>query len=271
MRIDFKGRVIVVKQVQRALGLLPDGDDRTKTWQAIVDSLPLVPVPRIQKSFQDRDVITARVQRSLGGIFDDGHDGQETWAALAQRFDPALAHAPKPTPSPFVTVQKGNYEEDRVTSPNRSSATGNECKGLVIHHASGYYKGTINWCCTKGTNAGYHVLINTDGHRTTMGPDSARLYHSGESSHNGRKWCNGFMLGLAFIGNTNDGAMRGDAGRHLTDDEVASAKEWILPRMTKYGWKREDFTAHRLVSPGRKDDTSLDALRRVTHAVFGHV
>lgn len=267
-RIYFKGREIVVMQVQRALGVKPDGDDGSATWQAIADKL-LSPVPQITKSrsfdFPGREEITKRVQRALGGVLVDGCDGQETWAGLAEWFDPELKEA-EIKPFKQAAATPGRYSERVVSSPNRSSST-NEKRGCVIHHASGYYEGTVSWCLQRGTNAAYHVLINTDGRRTVMGEDTARLYHSGESEFRGRKFCNAFMLGLAFIGNTNDGAMRGAAGRDLTADEIASALEWLKPRMAKYGWTKKDITAHRIVSPGRKDDTSLKALNQILAAL----
>ncbi len=268
-RIPFKGREIVVKQVQRSLGLTVDGDDRRATWQAIAERLPLSPVPNLAKStaveFPGRDELTKRVQRALGGVLVDGHDGQETWAALAQRFDPVLKHGDLPV-APTQKPVSGGYSERVVSSPNRNSGT-NECKGCVIHHASGYYDGTVSWCLQKGTQAGYHVLIATDGRRTIMGEDAARLHHAGASVWKGRSGCNAFMLGLAFTGNTNDGAMRGDAGRHLTPDEIASALQWLRPRMKRYGWSKNEITAHRVVSPGRKDDTSVPALNQILAAL----
>lgn len=267
-RIPFNARAVVVRQVQQALGLHADGDDRRTTWQEIANRL-LIPVPVIAASdavqFPGRDEITSRVQRALGNILVDGDDGQETWSALAEKFDPALAHGPAIVPE-HSEMMRGDYPERIVNSPNRSTGK-NECKGLIIHHASGYYEGTVSWCLKKGTNAGYHVLVNTDGKRTVMGADNARLYHAGESRWRGREWCNGFMLGLAFIGNTNDGAMRGSAGRDLTEDEIASAVEWIKPRWRKYHWTLADITAHRIVSPGRKDDTSLAALDQIKYAL----
>jgi N-acetyl-anhydromuramoyl-L-alanine amidase len=269
MRIAFPARHVVVQQVQRSLGLKADGDDRRATWQAIAERLPLSPVPRIPDSpdvrFPGRDELTKRVQRALGGILVDGHDGQETWAALAERFDPFLTQLPAGM-SPAQFFQPGRYEERVVSCPNRNAGI-NECRGVVVHHASGYYDGTVSWCLQKGTKAGYHVLINTDGRRTVMGEDTARLHHAGQSTWRGRSGCNAFMLGLAFIGNTNDGAMRGAAGADLTKDEVASALEWLRPRMGKYGWTRSDLTTHRIVSPGRKDDTSIRALNQI-HAAL---
>lgn len=269
-RIPFPGRSIVVQQVQRALGgLKVDGDDRRSTWQAISNRL-LIPVPLIHASasvqFPDRDSITKRVQSALGGILIDGHDGQETWSRLAERFDPALRDPTMPTPPVQPPAQSGRYSERVVKSPNRN-AGGNRKLGAVLHHASGYYDGTVSWCLNPASKVSYHVLINTDGSRTAMVPDDDRAWHAGVSSWRGMSGCNGFTLGIAYIGNTNDGAMRGQAGRDLTAAEIASTLEWLRPRMTRYGWTKSDLTAHRLISPGRKDDTSVTALQQILAAL----
>lgn len=265
MRIEFKGRPLAVSQVQESLGLKPDGDDRRFTWQAIANALPLSPIPIIPQSlsidFPGRSELVKRVQRTLGNILVDGYDGQETWSALAQRFSPRL-----PIVSPRLPESGSYTEKVRGRTPNRNAGT-NECRGLVIHHASGYFEGTVDWCLKKGTNAAYHVLINTNGERAVLALDSDRCHHAGASSWKGRSGCNAFMLGLSFIGNTNDGSMRGDAGPNLTWDEVQSALEWIRPRMSKYGWTNNDITAHRFVSPGRKDDTSVSAFNQIIQAL----
>lgn len=267
MRIGFKGRDIVVRQVQSLLVVTADGDDRAATWRAIVKALPLVPVPLIPVTslvqFPDRDAITARVQRSLGNISVDGNDGQETWSALAQRFSKPII-----SPPPLLSEFSQSYYLERVRgrTPNKNSGI-NERKGLILHHASGYFEGTVSWCLKKGTNASYHVLINTDGERAVLAHDEDRCHHAGVSSWKGRSGCNAFMMGLSFIGNTNNGSMRGDAGPNLTYHEVQSALEWIRPRMAKYGWSKEDITKHRVVSPGRKDDISIYAYNQIINAL----
>jgi hypothetical protein len=263
MRIPFVGRAQVVQQVQRALGLADDGDDRRATWQAIVSQLPLSPVPLIIESrsvsFPGRDSITMRVQRHLG-VHVDGHDGQETWSALAERFDPRLL-------VPVAAVSPQRYPERvRGRTPNRNSGT-NACEGLVLHHAAGWFEGTVSWCLKPGTFAGYHCIINTDGERAILAHDSDRCHHAGASTWRSRSGCNAFMLGLCFIGNTNDGTMRGSHGPDLTAHEIASALEWIRPRMAKYGWTADDITRHAIVSPGRKDDTSLRAHQQILAAL----
>ena len=69
------------------------------------------------------------------------------------------------------------------------------------------------------------------------------------------------MLGLAFSGNTNT--------RELTDDEVASAVEWLVPRFEKWGWPKDlsTVTTHRAISPGRKDDPDSRAEDKIRSAL----
>jgi len=270
MKISFPARALVVQQVQRALGLKADGDDRRATWQAIVSRLPLSPVPLILDSsavqFPGRDAITMRVQRHLGTHV-DGHDGQETWAALAERFDPRLMQvATPPALTPAQSTPDGYTERVRGRTPNRNAGT-NGCEGLVLHHAAGYFDGTVSWCLKPGTFAGYHCLVNTDGERAILAHDSDRVHHAGASTWRGRSGCNAFMMGLCFVGNTHTGTMRGGHGPDLTEHEIASALEWIRPRMAKYGWTKDDITRHAIVSPGRKDDTSLRAHQQILVAL----
>ena len=69
------------------------------------------------------------------------------------------------------------------------------------------------------------------------------------------------LNGLAFSGNTN--------ARELTDDEVASAVEWLVPRFEKWGWPKDlsTVTTHRDISPGRKDDIDSKAEAKLRSAL----
>ena len=69
------------------------------------------------------------------------------------------------------------------------------------------------------------------------------------------------MLGLSFSGDTNE--------RELTDDEVASAIEWLVPRFKEWVWPRNlsTVTTHREVSPGRKDDVDIRAEKKIKDAL----
>lgn len=266
MIIPFPKRELVVAQVQRALKLPETGRDTTSVWLAIAQALPLVPLPAVPaietEDFPNRRIIVSRVQRVLG-IPVDGSDGKGTWSALAERFDPPR----REVLSSEALPHSGRYvERSRGRTPNRNKGA-NERLGLVLHHACGYFEGTVSWCLQDGTQAGYHVLIALNGERALLALETDRAHHAGKSRFKGREGCNAFMLGLAFTGDTNNGARRGAAGPALTPDEVASAVEWIKPRMLRYGWFKNDITTHAAVSPGRKDDVSPAAYRQIIDAL----
>lgn len=264
--IPFPGRAALVSEAQRALGLLVDGKDGRMTWHALgTRFLPtghpamrgITPTPG-PRDFLGRSGIVAAIQSACGADV-DGRDGSQTWSAIMEGLIPLHA-APKST----IPLGDTFIERTRGRSPNRNPGT-NECKGIVFHHAAGHFEGTISWCLKSRTFAAYHCLIDTDGTRAILGHDTDRLHHAGRSSFKGRASCNNFMLGIAFIGNTNTGAMR--PNRNLTDKELASAKEWVMAKMRAYHIPKDWITHHRLVSPGRKDDLSLAAWKQVRESL----
>ena len=263
--IAFPKRKALVLETQRDLGMSKaTGVDGMFTWHTIAKRLlpekhPAMAFVKPQPSrliFPGRESIVAAVQAALG-IDVDGDDGPQTWSALAQKFDQKTA----PANPPQWTAKEGAYPESvRGRSPNRNKGT-NACQGIVIHHAAGYFEGTVDWCLKPGTQAGYHCLVNIDGERAILGNDADCLHHAGQSQWRGKPSCNYFMLGLAFIGNTHTGTMR--PYPELTPDEVKSACEWIRAKMKLHGITRDNITTHYAVSPGRKDDTSLRAYQQI--------
>lgn len=267
--ISFPKRRDLILETQREMGMRnPTGVDGMFTWHTLGKLLlpekhPAMafvrPIPS-RVMFPGRENIVAAIQSALK-IDVDGDDGPQTWSALAQRFDKKT----EPAHPPQWISREGEYEESiRGRSPNRNKGI-NLCEGIVIHHAAGYYEGTISWCLKPGTTAGYHCLVNTDGRRAILAEDLDCVHHAGQSKWRGKSSCNFFMLGIAFIGNTNTGAMRPSAD--LTPDEVASACEWIREKMKIHSITRADITTHAAVSPGRKDDTSLRAYQQIMAAL----
>jgi N-acetyl-anhydromuramoyl-L-alanine amidase len=94
----------------------------------------------------------------------------------------------------------------------------------------------------------YHVLIARDGRRTVFCADTERAWHAGRSNWMARPDLNSWSLGLAWEGNTYD--------YPLGDDAMASAIEYLVPRMRKWGIPMSMVVTHQQVAPTRKTDIS---------------
>jgi AmpD protein len=131
-------------------------------------------------------------------------------------------------------------------SPNRDAAPRHEQLGVLVHHSVMDFESTIALMLRPESKVSYHCLIAPWGLRCTLVPDEEIAWHAGASNFLRRSRCNDFLLGLAFAGDTNRSP--------LTDDQIASALEWLASRWTARAWTTAHVTDHRQVSPGRKDD-----------------
>lgn len=89
----------------------------------------------------------------------------------------------------------------------------------------------------KGVSA--HCVIWKDGSRTIFATDIQRTWHAGMSEFKGKKYCNNFMLGVEFHGNTNK--------EPLTQNQIGSFIEWFIPRKEKFNIGFDYVTDHRAV------------------------
>jgi AmpD protein len=139
------------------------------------------------------------------------------------------------------------YQELVRMTPNRRVGR-NECLGALLHHTGGRWAGDLITLTTPNgaKSVSAHVLIGLKGTRALLADDRDVTWHAGLSSWKGRTGCNEFLIGIEFEGNTLE--------RALTDDQVVSGMEYLVPRMRLHGWTSEDVTHHRVVSPGRKVD-----------------
>ena len=203
--------------------------------------------------------LTKEIQRSVGSTA-DGIYGKNTAYAIIDALENNPGSSKK---KPAAKKVDGKFEERVRPTPNKSSSKISP-EGVVLHHSYGSYEGGVSWILNDSSNVSYHVLIDTDGKRTVFADDNERAWHAGKSSFNGRGGCNGFMLGVAFTNDTNS--------RELTDEEVASAVEYMVPRFKKWGLPEDlsTISTHREVSPGRKTDPDIRAETKVLDALKAH-
>ncbi len=215
----------------------------------------------------DLKTLTKQIQR-LVGTAADGIYGRNTAYKILKALDSEEVK-PKAKKGKVQMWFSNLFKKKSTTlkfnevvklTPNKSTSKINPL-GVILHHSGGSYNGGVSWILNKDSNVSYHTLINVDGSRTVFCDDNERAWHAGSSSFKGRKGCNGFMLGVAFTGNTNS--------RELTTAEVDSAVEYIVQRLDKYGWPKDlsTITTHRDVSPGRKDDVDIRAEKKVLEAL----
>ena len=236
----------ITKQIQAGVGVTADGIYGPNTALAIIKGLKL-----------SEKELTKFIQEKVGSL-PDGVYGKNTGKSILDSL--GLGTKEKEQVSVPSAIVDGKYPEVYKASPNVSSSR-IVPEGVVLHHSSGSYNGSVSWILQDRSNVSYHCIINTDGSRTSFAEDDRRCWHAGKSRFKGRGGCNGFLLGLAFSGNTKT--------RELNEDEIASAVEWLLPRFDKWDWPTDlsTVTTHKEVSPGRKDDVDSRAEQAILKAL----
>lgn len=144
----------------------------------------------------------------------------------------------------------GNYSKGRTLKP----------KGLLLHHTGDYSKQSIiNTFTNPESKASAHVVIWKDGSRTIFVDETLIAWHAGISSFKGELFCNNYMIGIEFHGDTNK--------EPLTEEQIQSFLEYAIPRITRYRIKKDYITDHRTVSPDRKTDLNPKELERVLKSI----
>lgn len=235
----------ITKLIQTNVGVTADGIYGKNTALAIIKELNLT-----------EEELTKFIQTKVGAL-PDGKYGNNTGNSIVDKLGLGTPKEEQEVPS---AKAGGTYPEVFKASPNISSSR-IVPEGVVLHHSSGSFNGSVSWICQSKSNVSYHCIINKDGSRVSFADDDRRCWHAGKSRFKGRGGCNGFLLGLAFSGNTNT--------RELTEDEIASAVEWLLPRFKKWGWPKDlsTVTTHKEISPGRKDDVDNRAEQAIIKAL----
>ena len=145
---------------------------------------------------------------------------------------------------------QGNHSHNRKIIP----------KGVVLHNTGNYSEKSIKAHFTNPkSKASAHVVIWKNGSRTVFAHNTQRAWHAGVSEFKGRKYCNNFMLGVEFHGDTNK--------EPLTFKQIESFIEWFISRKERYNIVKNMITDHRTIAPGRKVDLNPIELKRVLTAI----
>ena len=73
----------------------------------------------------------------------------------------------------MLPLVDGTYPEVSKPSPNVSSSRIRP-EGVVLHHSSGSYAGSVSWICQSKSQVSYHCIIDTNGERTIFADDDRR-------------------------------------------------------------------------------------------------
>lgn len=215
----------------------------------------------------DNETFAKLLQADLkaAGLYAGTIDG---WAGSATRTAYAQFKA-QTTPEIIAPPVGQAFKEITRISPNRRVG-GNKKEYLVLHHTNGWSKDADNpndgddgWILNPSSGVSYHCIIAWNGDRVILVEDNDVAFHAGKSRWAGKEWCNSFTIGLAVGGDTNTGEMRPGGQKTLTQVELASVVEYVVPRMRKYGWGLDNIITHEMIAPDRKTDTSKAVLEQV--------
>ena len=138
-----------------------------------------------------------------------------------------------------------HYRVVQYPTPNFDENKVNEVRGVVLHHtAEPTVQRSLDILTSVERGVGTHVVIDTDGTRYILCDPELVTFHAGKSVLNGRDSCNNFTIGIEFQGNTLE--------RPLTDDQIKSGIEYLLPIIAKYHIPVENIVTHEMVRQAYK-------------------
>lgn len=162
---------------------------------------------------------------------------------------------------------------------------------LVMHFTAGSTAaGSIDWLCNPESKVSAHVMVARDGTVTQLVAFNRKANHAGRSEWGGRRWCNGFAIGIEMDNAGKLERKRGawvssfgkkypaeevltathknedaPAGWHrFTPEQLRSAREVAIAIVRDLGITT--IVGHEDISPGRKNDPGpafpMDAFRK---------
>lgn len=143
-------------------------------------------------------------------------------------------------PADTLPARKTGYKVVDYPTPNYDREKVNTVEGVILHHtAEPTIERSLHVLTVGKRHVGTHVVIDTDGTRYVMCRPEVVTYHAGYSVLNGKVGCNNFTIGIEFQGNTLE--------HPLTDDQIQSAIEYLLPIMAKYRIPLRNVVTHEMV------------------------
>lgn len=88
-----------------------------------------------------------------------------------------------------------------VASPHLPNMVRIEPSLIVLHDTAGALRpfSSVEWFCSPACPTSAHIVVERDGTITQMVPFDRKAAHAGESSWNGRRYCNGFSIGIEIV------------------------------------------------------------------------
>lgn len=140
---------------------------------------------------------------------------------------------------------KRQYIERQYPTPNFDKEAVNEVEGVILHHtAEPTVEKSLAILTSPKKGVSTHVVIDTDGTRYILAKPTVVTYHAGLSVLNGREGCNYFTIGIEFQGNTLEAP--------LTEDQIASAIEYLKPIIEEYNIPVGNIVTHEMVRKAYK-------------------
>lgn len=138
-----------------------------------------------------------------------------------------------------IEESKAPYRVVDCPTPNKGEGV-NSVEGIVLHHtAEDSIEKSIRILTNPAKGVSCHVLIDKDGTRYVMAKPEEVTWHAGFSRFNGKDGANATTVGIEFQGNTLE--------EPLTDDQINSAIEYVLPIMEKYKIPIDRIVTHEMV------------------------
>ena len=154
----------ITKKIQAGVGVAADGIYGPNTALAIIKGLKL-----------SEKELTKFIQEKVGSL-PDGIYGKNTGKSILDSL--GLGTKEKEQVSVPSAIVDGKYPEVYKPSPNVSSSR-IVPEGVVLHHSSGSYNGSVSWILQDKSNVSYHCIIDKDGSRTSFADDDRRCWHAG--------------------------------------------------------------------------------------------